>query len=71
MDDKTFWVFLAGAIIGGIVIGLFFSRSSYGYYATPTVPQKTFYTNTEEWDIIKDDRGRTKGVRVKRTAKEG
>lgn len=71
MNDKTFWALLAGMIIGGIVVGLFLSRPSYGYYATPASSQKTFYTNTEEWEIVKDARGRTKGVRVKRTAKEG
>ena len=70
MDDKTFWTLIAGAIIGGIVVVLFLSKPSYGYYANPKPPQ-TFYTNTEEWEIVKDARGRTKGVRVKRTAKEG
>jgi len=70
LDNDSFWAFLAGAILGSIVIGLFLSKPSYAYYATPEPPQ-TFYTNTEEWEIVKDARGRTKGVRVKRTAKEG
>jgi len=70
LDDKTFWALIAGAIIGGIVVVLFLSKPSYAQYATPKPPQ-TFYTNTEEWEIVKDARGRTKGVRVKRTAKEG
>jgi hypothetical protein len=29
------------------------------------------YSNVEEWDIVKDERGRVKGVRVHRRAEEG
>ena len=61
MGDKTFWTFLYGFVIGGIVIGLFLGQINYGDYATPRLPG-TFYTNTGEWEIVKDERGRTKGV---------
>ena len=70
MDDKTFWTFLYGFVIGGIVIGLFLGQVNYGDYATTRLPRK-FYANTGEWEIVKDERGRTKGVRVKREAEEG
>lgn len=29
------------------------------------------YSNLEEWDFIKDENGRTRGVRIVRNAKEG
>ncbi len=68
MDDKTFWALLAGVILGGIVVGLFLSRPnpSYSYCATPRASPMKVYTNIEEWEIVKDARGRTTGVRVKR-----
>ena len=67
--------FLLTAILGGflvLAIGLLIST-------TPTLRNtvlttrntpKIYYENMEEWEIIKDENGRTKGVRVKRTAKE-
>jgi hypothetical protein len=59
--------FLLGISIG---IGLywFFTCSS----QAPTYVQAKTYSNVEEWEIVRDpETGRTLGVRVKRTAKEG
>jgi len=72
VDDRTFWAFLVGAVIGGIAIGLFFSQPSYGYsaIATPKPPPKTVYTNTEEWEVIRNSTGSIDGIRIKRKAEE-
>lgn len=66
--------FILGLIIGVIIaipVALILSTP---INQAPTVKyfaNKTYYENDEEWEIIKDpDTGRTKGVRVKRKAKE-
>ena len=65
--------FLISVILGGFLVltlGLLFSTPIQNtVLQTRNVP-KTYYENTEEWEVIKDENGRTKGVRVKRTAKE-
>ncbi len=74
MDDKTFWTLIAGVILGGIVVGLFLSTPSYGRYApskpNPKTTSKTFYTNIEEWKVIRNSAGSINGIRIKRKAEE-
>jgi hypothetical protein len=61
------WLILAAGLLLGIPIGIallwFFTHSK-------STVAKT-YANLEEWEFIRDPiTGRTKGLRVKRTAKE-
>jgi hypothetical protein len=61
------WLILAAGLLLGIPIGIallwFFTHSK-------NTTAKT-YANLEEWEFIRDPiTGRTKGLRVKRTAKE-
>ena len=60
---------VVGIIIGiaiGIPVGLFIFQ-----FFTSSSPSYRQYSNIEEWDIIRDERGRVRGVKVKRVAKEG
>ena len=62
-------------LILGILIGIFLAVpiSLYLTKNQTTIPlqhTKTFYENTEEWEIIRDKNGRTQGVRIIRKAKE-
>ena len=70
MKDNSLLILLAGAILGGIIVGLFLRKPSYGYYATPKTPMKTFYTNIEEWKVIRNSTGSIDGIRIKRKAEE-
>ena len=62
-------------LILGILIGLFLAVPITLYLTKnqttmPIQQPKTYYENTEEWEIIRDKNGRTQGVRVIRKAKE-
>lgn len=57
---------IAGISIGAIAV-FFLTRPKVATSAAYTVRS---YNNIEEWEIIKDDDGRVKGVRVHRDAKE-
>ncbi len=68
-------------LILGIVLGLFIALPLFYILFKPSptsarlltaqAPKIIYYTNVEEWEIIKNKKtGRTEGVRVKRTAKE-
>jgi len=69
------WTLVAIALLVGIPIGvaLFWAFTQFRGGSSPTyqlAPKRT-YTNTEEWEFIRDPvTGRTKGLRVKRTAME-
>jgi len=58
-DDKVLLLVLAGLLgfVGGILVMIVLKRTG-------------VYTNIEEWEILRDERGRTIGVRAKRTAEE-
>jgi hypothetical protein len=61
------WLLLAAGLLIGIPVGIallwFFTHSK-------STTAKT-YANLEEWEFVRDPiTGRTKGLRVKRTAKE-
>jgi len=63
----------AGMLIGGLFVWLIL-RSAAPAAATRRVvyaPVRTTYTNEEEWDIVRDERGRVVGVRAHRRAEEG
>jgi len=63
MSDKD-WLFIG--LLVGIPLGiglLWFISQSTSSIATP----KT-YSNLEEWDIVKDERDRVIGLKVKREA---
>jgi uncharacterized membrane-anchored protein YhcB (DUF1043 family) len=66
MDEKDWLLLTAGLLIGipvGIALFWFFTHSK-------STAAKT-YANLEEWEFIRDPAtGRTKGLMVKRTAKE-
>lgn len=82
-NDDFVWGFALGFLIGiPICVALLFAFKN-ALPALPTAPMVTpganyvavantkTYTNTEEWEFIKDPgTGRVRGVRVKRTAKE-
>ena len=67
---------LLGLIIGIVLavpisLLLFKSPTTQTTYFVPEKPKTIVYENLEEWEVIKDpETGRTKGVRVKRNAKE-
>ena len=66
---------ILGAIIGILVVGSLYLLLSKTPLQSPRLftasPRpKTTYSNTEEWEIMKNRAGRTTGVRVKRTAVE-
>jgi len=73
-EDWTL-AFVIGLLVGiPVGIGLFwaFTQLKVGSPQTSAyqpAPKKT-YTNTEEWEILKDERGRTRGIRVHRRAQE-
>jgi len=53
-----------GAILGlilGIPLGWFMAHSSAGTLR---------YSNEEEWEILRDERGRTRGIKVHRDSEE-
>jgi cell division protein FtsN len=61
---------LTGIIIGvliGIPLGYIILQIFKQKEALVWVPQRT-YTNMEDWEFVKDSRGRVTGVRVKREA---
>jgi cell division protein FtsN len=61
---------LTGVIIGvliGIPLGYIILQIFKQKEALVWVPQRT-YTNMEDWEFVKDSRGRVTGVRVKREA---
>jgi hypothetical protein len=63
------WILLAAGLLIGVPIGI----ALFWFFTHP--PQSAFapktYSNLEEWEFIRDPAtGRTKGLRVKRTAKE-
>jgi uncharacterized membrane-anchored protein YhcB (DUF1043 family) len=66
VTEKDWLLLTAGLLIGipvGIALLWFFTHSK-------STTAKT-YANLEEWEFIRDPiTGRTKGLRVKRTAKE-
>jgi hypothetical protein len=70
MSDREWLLLAAGLVIGvpvGMVLFWFLSKhvGSEGLFASKT------YSNLEEWEFIRDpSTGRTKGLKVKRTAKE-
>lgn len=70
MDTEDILLGLLIGVIIAIPLALFLSKSP------TTAPlkftaNKVYYENKEEWEIIKDpETGRTKGVSVKRTAKD-
>ena len=57
---------IAGLAIGAVAV-YFYMRSK--VLPTASYTLKT-YNNVEEWEILKDNDGRVKGVRVHRDAKE-
>jgi hypothetical protein len=62
------WIILAAGLLLGIPIGIallwFFTNAPQNIFAPKT------YSNLEEWEFIRDSAtGRTKGLKVKRTAK--
>jgi hypothetical protein len=65
------WLIIALGLVLGIQIGialLLFLTTQKSTTAKSAVPT---YSNLEEWEFIRDpNTGRTKGLRVKRTAKE-
>jgi hypothetical protein len=68
------WTLVAIALLVGIPIGvaLFWAFTQFRGGSSPTyqlAPKRT-YINTEEWEILKDERGRTRGIRVHRRAQE-
>jgi hypothetical protein len=61
---------LTGIIIGvliGIPLGYIILQIFKQKEALVWVPQRT-YTNMEDWEFVKDSRGRVTGVHVKREA---
>jgi len=57
---------IAGIAVGAVVV-FFLTRPKTTPTASYTVKE---YNNLEEWEILKDNDGRVKGVRVHRNAKE-
>jgi hypothetical protein len=66
MDEKD-WLILAAGLLLGIPIGI----ALLWFFTHPKSTTAKTYANLEEWEFIRDPiTGRTKGLRVKRTAKE-
>ena len=65
--------FIVSVILGGFLVltlGLLLTSPMQNTVLhTRNIP-KTYYENTEEWEILKNEKGRTTGVRVKRIAKQ-
>lgn len=69
-DDWLIIGLVIGFVIGAVVLFVLKPgqpAASYPYTVRP-LPSRT-YSNLEEWEIIKDEEGRVKGVKVHRTAK--
>lgn len=63
-------------IVVGIILGLTIGIPA-GWFAAQLLLHSSEaghttkqYSNVEEWEIVKDESGRTRGIRVHRTAKE-
>ena len=53
------------------LIIIFFAGLAIGYFLRgPQASAKT-YSNEENWEFVRDERGRTLGVKVHRNAEEG
>ena len=73
MDSEDILLGLLIGVILAVPIALLFTKPlpTQTTYIEAPKQRTTLYENLEEWEIIKDrETGRTKGVRVKRTAKE-
>jgi uncharacterized membrane-anchored protein YhcB (DUF1043 family) len=73
MAEKDWTLVVIGLLVGipiGIALLWAFTRFRGGSSATYQLAPKTTYINTEEWEILKDERGRTRGIRVHRRAQE-
>lgn len=60
--------FSTGIIVGlliGIPAGVLVLWTVFNFF-----PQMKTYSNLEEWEFVRNEEGRTLGVRVKRDAKE-
>lgn len=77
MDDNgVFWLLLlgVGAVLGGVFVWTLVTKAPSTQstdLAQATASSKVTYKNVEEWEILRDSRGRTQGIRVHRTATEG
>jgi len=66
MDKWNWLLLLGGLVIGGVLVYLVVRPKVATTYTVVGT-----YTNTEEWEFIKDpDTGRVKGVHVHREAKQ-
>lgn len=71
MSEEGWSAFVVGILVGlaiGIPAGWF---SAQLLLHSSEAGHTTQYSNVEEWEIVKDESGRTRGIRVHRTAKEG
>lgn len=74
-DEKSTVLLMLGLgfVLGGLFVWLFLRGSAGAQVRARRVlysPVVT-YTNEEEWEIVRDERGRVSGVRVHRKAREG
>jgi hypothetical protein len=72
MADRDWTLAFVIGLLVGIPMGvaLFWAFTQFRGGANPTyqLSPKETYTNVEEWEILKDERGRTYGIRVHRRA---